>query len=122
MTDQEAEEFAHRHTTLQMRTAMLLIYNNHCAICGGHRALSCHHWWYPFKTCKDFSCSVALVNIVVVCRACHNALHATTLDKARMKVLPYVAAKLRTSMSDVRTILEGHCSRRHVLDSLLSSL
>lgn len=114
-------ELEYRHTTERMRQAVKYIYGS-CVLCGGVRALSCHHWWYPYKTCKNNPCSVALVNIVLVCRACHKALHAMQLHVARMKILPIVAAKLRTSPQDLRTILEGHCARRHVLDYSLTEL
>lgn len=121
MNEFDARELEYRHTTPRMREAMLEIYH-HCALCGGVRSLSCHHWWFPFKSCRSFSCSVAIVNIVVVCRACHRALHTMPLAKARERVMPFVAAKLHTSPQDLRAILDGHCARRHVLDSLLSSL
>lgn len=121
MNESDVREFEYRHTTPRMRAALLKIYR-HCAICGSVRSLSCHHWWFPFKSCKLFSCAVALVNIVVVCRACHRSLHAMPLAKSREKVLPYVAAKLHTSPQDLRTILDGHCARRHVLDYLLTEL
>lgn len=119
MNELDRREFESRHTTDQIRTVLKTVYQHQCAICGGIRALSVHHWWHPYKTCKNFACVTAIANLVLVCRACHRALHAMTLEKARAKLMPYVAVKLKTSPQDLRLILEGHCSRRHVLDYLL---
>lgn len=119
MSELDKRELEYRHTTELMRTTMKSIYKR-CVLCGGIKALSCHHWWYTYKSCKNFSCVNAVANIVLVCRACHKALHTMPLDRARIKILPYVAAKLKTSPQDLRQILEGHCSRRHVLDFLLT--
>lgn len=120
MNELDRREFETRHTTEQMRTVVKAIYQHQCVLCGGVRALSLHHWWYPYRACKNFSCVNSIVNIVLVCRACHASLHTLSLDKARAKVLPYVAAKLKTSPHDLRQVLDGHCARHHVLDFLLT--
>lgn len=118
MNERERKEFERRHTTTKIRQQMLRLYGS-CVLCNSRRYLSCHHWWYPFKTCKNNPCAIATVNLVVVCRACHRLLHAMSWHQARAKILPIVAAKLKTSPQDIRTILEGHCARRHVLDKYL---
>lgn len=121
MNEADTREFELRHTTAKMRAAMLSIYGS-CVLCGGCRSLSCHHWWFPFKSCKDFTCATAVANIVVVCRACHRAIHTMPLQKSRTLLMPHVAKRLHTAPQDLRTILEGHCSTQHVLDYLLTEL